>query len=208
MIKNILRRSIALLICYSIAFAPLLRAGQLALPSGDMVAPSVTQETYIDNIEPGQDYEITVTVKDDVGVQQVILYYRDVGSDVYKTQAMLPIDKTDDYTGKIIGDEISEPGIEYYIKATDQAGNTLLHGYSFSPLSVKTVGSDGIANTTSSSGLGELANNDSSIFSNKWFWIGVGVLVLGAAASGGGGGGGGAAAETATLSITTAEPGP
>jgi len=205
MIKNIIRRSIVLLICYSMAFAPLLRAGQLALPSGDMIAPSVVQETYIDNIEPENDYNIIVTVKDEVGVEQVMLYYRETGADVYKTQKMTPVGgKTDDYTGTIKAEEIAEPGIEYYIKATDQAGNTLLHGYSFSPLSVKTVGSDGIANTSSHEGFGQLAAKNDSIFNNKWFWIGVGVLVLGAAASGGGGGGGGGG--TAALTVTTQEP--
>ncbi len=215
MIREIFRRSMALLMCFSIIFTPLLNAEQLSLPSGDMVAPSVTQENYVDVIEDEQDYDITVTVKDEVGVKQVILYYRDAGDETYKTITMKQVVDSDDYTATIKSDEISEPGIEYYIKAMDHAGNTLLHGYSFSPLSARTAGSEAFASNESGS-IGNMAAKDSSIFSNKWFWIGIGVLVLGAAAGGGGGatvgntaGGGGVGIDdTATLTVSTPEPTP
>ncbi len=209
MIRDLFRRSMALLMCFSMAFAPLLRAEQLSLPSGDMVAPSVTQENYVDVIEDEQDYNITVTVKDEVGVKQVILYYRDVGEEAYKTITMQPVTDSDDYTATIKSDEISEPGIEYYIKAMDDAGNTLLHGYSFSPLSARTAGSEAFV-SNGSGAVGDVAAKDSSIFSNKWFWIGVGVLVLAAAGGGGGGGGtaAGAGGDTATLTVSTPEPTP
>jgi len=43
---------------------------------------------------------------------------------------------TDDYAVTITAEQISVDGLEYYIQATDTAGNTLLHGYSFSPVTV------------------------------------------------------------------------
>lgn len=206
MIRNILRQSFVLFTCYSLALSPLLRAGQLSLPSGDLVAPKITQEKYIDTVEKNKSHEITVTVKDNVAVKQVILYYRVIGTEQYSSQIMQNIKGSDEYIVTIKSDEIKPPGVEYYIQAADLAGNTLLHGYSFSPLSVKTVAAGAVvaASASGSDGASMSSDKDDSIFSNKWFWVGVGVLVVGAAAGGGGGGGGGT--PTATLTVTTDEP--
>ncbi len=202
MLKHILRQGVVLFTCYSMTFAPLLRAGQLSLPTSDLVAPKITQEKYIDTVEKNKAHKITVTVKDNVGVKQVIVYYRVIGTEAYKSQTMKNIAGSDDYLVVINSAEIRPPGIEYYIQAMDNAGNTLLHGYSFSPLSVKTV-SDSSVVAANQSDAAKPAKDDDSIFNNKWLWIGLGVLAVGAAAGGGGGGG---SAPTATLSITTAEP--
>jgi len=200
--KKLLRQSVVLFVCYSMAFAPLLSAGSLSLPSSDLVAPKITQPKYIDTVEKNKDHKITVTVKDNVGVKQVVLYYRVIGTEAYKTQNMQNIAKTDDYSATIKSDKIKPPGVEYYVQAMDHAGNTLLHGYSFSPLSVKTV-SAGAVVAASDSSQKSSEDDDDSIFSNKWFWIGLGVVVVGAAAGGGGGGGG---EPTATLTVNTDEP--
>ncbi|RDH82447.1 MAG: hypothetical protein DIZ80_09145 [endosymbiont of Galathealinum brachiosum] len=205
MIKNILRQCFVFFVCYSLVFAPILRAGQLSLPSSDLVAPEITQKKYVDTVEKNKDHNITVTVKDNVGVKQVVLYYRVIGTEAYKTQAMHNIKGSDDYRAKIKSSSIQSPGIEYYVQAMDHAGNTLLHGYSFSPLSVKTVGAGAaIASSGEIKKNAEEDDDEGGLFSNKWFWIGLGVIVVGAAAGGGGGGGGGE--PTATLSLTTAEP--
>lgn len=202
MIKKLLRQSIVLCVCYSMAFAPLLRAGSLSLPSSDLVAPIITQQKYINTVEKNKDHNITVTVKDNVGVKQVILYYRVIGTEAYKTQNMQNISGTDDYSATIKSNKITPPGVEYYVQAMDHAGNTLLHGYSFSPLSVKTVGVGAVVASSSNESQEPSEDDDDSLFSNKWFWIVLGAVVVGAAAGGGGGGG----TPTATLSISTAEP--
>lgn len=208
MINKTLRQCFVLFACYAIAFSPVIRAGSLSLPSSDLVAPKITQEKYVDTVEKNKSHKITVTVKDNVGVKQVVLYYRIVGTEAYQTQNMQKINATDDYQATIKSENIKPPGIEYYVQAMDHAGNTLLHGYSFSPLSVKTVDAASVAvaasaNTTAAQKSSK-EDDDDSIFTNKWFWIGLGVIVVGAAAGGGGGGGGGE--PTATLSITTDEP--
>ena len=71
MIKNILRKSLVVIVCQTLAYAPLLSAAQLSLPSGDLIAPEITQEKYIDTVKKGTDHQITVTVTDNVGVKQV-----------------------------------------------------------------------------------------------------------------------------------------
>lgn len=190
MIKQILKKAIALFICHALAFSPLLQAAQLSLPSGDLTPPEITQPKYIDKVEKGQPHKITVLVTDNVAVKQVMLFYRTIGTERYQRLRMQNKAKTSQYYAIIHANKIKKPGIEYYIQAVDAAGNSLLHGYAFSPLSVKTTGGDVVAaNTQNAKPRSE--DDDDSIFTNKWFWIGLGVLVAGAAAGGGGGGGGG-----------------
>ena len=208
MIKNILRRSLVVIVCQSLAYAPLIRAEQLSLPSGDLVAPQITQEKYINTVKTGADHQITVTVTDNVGVKQVTLFYRTIGTEEYKRKSMDNIVNTDDYHTTIKSDQIKAPGVEYYVQAMDNAGNTLLHGYSFSPLSVKTTNGDA-ATVASGDTAAILASEEES--SNTWLWIGLGVLAAGlvaAAASGGGGddGGGTTTSTTATLDVNASDP--
>lgn len=203
MIKNILRRSLVVIVCQTLAYAPLLRADQLSLPSGDLVAPKISQEKYIDKVEKGADHEITITVTDNVGVKQVTLYYRNIGTEEYKRQTMYNVVDTNDYMATVNSEEIKPPGIEYYIQAMDNAGNTLLHGYSFSPLSVKTTNGD--AATVASKDTAPIAAEEES--SNTWLWIGLGALAVGlAAAAGGGGGGDSPPPTTATLNVNASNP--
>lgn len=200
MIKNILRKSLVVLVCQALAYTPLVKAGQLSLPSGDLVAPQISQGKYIDTVKKGADHQITVTVTDNVGVEQVTLYYRNIGTEEYKRKSMEIIVNTDDYHTIIKSDQIKAPGVEYYVQAMDNAGNTVLHGYSFSPLSVKTVSSDTTVARSSSNTAIEAEDS-----SNKWLWIGLGALALGLAAAAGGGGGDDEP-TTGTVTITGTTP--
>ncbi|MDH5326140.1 MAG: porin family protein [Gammaproteobacteria bacterium] len=135
-----IRRSGPLAIC----FAPLISisgttfADQLSLPAADLEAPSVTHETSSKAHEAGTDLTIEATVVDNMGVKSVTLYYRAKGTEKYKTMVMQRRAKSDIYSATLTHD-VSEPGFEYYIQATDNSGNSLLHGYSFSPLLVDVV---------------------------------------------------------------------
>jgi hypothetical protein len=171
-------------------------ADQLALPSGDLTAPEVVHEVPTTPLQLGVANKITVKVTDNVGVKQVLLFYRTIGATEYNRVQMQKAD-ADNYIVTLSPDHVNAPGIEYYIQAEDLAGNTLLHGYSFSPLIAKvqaasdsTVASDegengavaaAVAASAASSGAGE------PIWKNKWVWIGLGVVVAAAAAGGGGG---------------------
>jgi len=211
MIKIILRKFINLFMCCALAFSPLLSAEQLSFPSADMLAPEITQPNYVNTVVEGGDHIVTVNVTDNVGVKQVTLYYRVIGTENFTTINMKNVKNTDKYQTKIPAEYINNTGIEYYIQAMDNAENTLLHGHSFSPLSVKIIAGtdnkpDAIPETSET--LASSSESD-SIFTNKWFWIGVGVLVIGAAAGGGGGGasaGAGDGASGGTLTINAVEP--
>ncbi len=202
MIKHVLKTGIVLIACNALAYAPLLRAEQLSLPGGDLIAPEISQDKYQDTVSPGSDHEIKVKVTDNVDVKQVTVYYRIIGKGDYKHQSMQRIDQSDHFITKIDADDIKTPGIEYYIQAQDFAGNTLLHGHSFSPLSVKIGNSKAVKEMVADSSdpvIKTQAGAEKGI--SKWVWIGLGVLLVGAAAGGDSGGD-----DTATLSITANEP--
>ena len=207
MLNIILRKSLIVFLCQALAFAPLSNAAQLSLPASDLLAPEISQETYIDKIKKGADHPITVTVTDNVGVKLVTLYYKTIGTEVYKSISMSKIANTDDYHATISADQILPPGVEYYVQAMDSAGNSVLHGYSFSPLSVKITNGD-TANVATTDTIPITPPEEKS--SKTWLWVGLGVLVLGLAAAAGGGGGGddGGSVEptTGTVSITGSTP--
>ena len=51
MLKKILRKTLVIFLCQALAYAPLVNAAQLSLPSGDLIAPEITQEIYIDKVK-------------------------------------------------------------------------------------------------------------------------------------------------------------
>ncbi len=110
------------------------------------------------------------------------------------------------YTAQLTATD--SPGLEYYIQATDLAGNTLLFGYAFSPLIITVVPAamDNIAATDNSDTGGGEEKKKSGI--SKWVWIGLGVVVAGAALSGGGGGGGNGPEPPPTGTLTISGPTP
>ena len=202
MLKDCIRQSLVIFICHAIAYTPLLNAGQLALPPSDLIAPEIIQENYEDTLTAGEDYTIIVTVTDNVSVKQVVLYYRTINTENYKSRSMQNIAGTDDYTVTISAEQIQSPCIEYYIQAIDTPGNSLLHGYSFSPLSAKLV-DDVAAVVATTDATSSLEDEEKS--TSKWLWIGLGVLAVGAvaaAASGGGDDGGGASTATGDVTVT------
>jgi len=203
---------VVILICHVLACSPSVNAAQISLPSGDLVAPEIIQTEYVGTVTEGSSHMVSVSVTDNVAIKQVVLYYRIIGEKNYQRKLMRNSSNTDKYQASIPAGKIEKPGIEYYVQAMDTAGNTLLHGYSFSPLSVKMITDDELVADNGSAvsdesvlGGASGAESDDSIFTNKWFWIGVGVLVAGAAAASGGGGGGGNE-PTATLTVNAGEP--
>lgn len=206
MIIRVLRLFLIYILSLSLIYAPLLRADQLSLPSTDLIAPQVIHDPIKEAMAAGKSQKFSAIVTDNIGVQSVTLFYRTVGSKEYKRKPMIG-QGSDTYSAIVDSAEMQEPGVEYYIQATDQAGNNLLHGYSFSPLtvSVSTAAIAKTATTTTQETPKEISYTPKEESSNKWLWIGLGVLVVAAAAGGGGGGGG---TSTATLTINTTEPTP
>lgn len=194
--------------CCCMLFTGNLLADQLALPSTDIVAPEVKHELIKDPINPEKDLRISATVTDNVGVKSVLLFYRISGNANYKRAAMIKSQQSV-YYYNIPAEEISKPGMEYYIQAEDLAGNTLLQGHSISPMVAKVSGTASADEKfTSSKSTSGQSTSSGSIWKNKWLWVGVGALVGGVAlaAGGGGGDGGGATRQDATITVTAPTP--
>ena len=207
--KRILRLFIVAIISNSLIFLPLVNtyaAEGLALPSGDLIAPEIISPPVTKQIPPG-DTTIHATVTDNVGVKNVTIFYRNIGAiDFERTEMMRELGVDDEYSVTL--PEIMVPGIEYYIQATDQAGNTILHGHTFSPLTLTVSldalpqeGQDAIAAAPQE---GAAEKPDKGI--SKWVWIGLGVLAVGAIAASGGDSGGTPEPTTGTINITGPTP--
>jgi len=173
-----------LLLCVIFVHAPLISAEQLSLPSADLVAPDVIHSPDTASINAGDSVTIKANVTDNGDVQSVILFYRAMGATQYDRLSMQRIPGSDDYAVKIT--QLEYPGIEYYIQATDVAGNTLLNGYAFSPLVISVTappiendGGNTFAEDTTT--VPTTTDTASNVWSNKWLWIGLGVLATGAA---------------------------
>jgi hypothetical protein len=214
--NHYLRLFIALLISAGFIYTPILQAAQLSLPSGDLIAPEVSHEVIPGSLEAGSSVQIKATVTDNVGVKSVTLFYRTKGTNEYKRAAMNRIDDTDEYATTLGKDDLVSPGIEYYIQAMDLAGNSVLQGYSFSPLSVSVVPpaapkakeAESVAEKAPPSG--ETIREEPVTEKKKsktWLWIALGVLAVGVIAAAAGGGGSSDGGDT-TGTVVISGPNP
>ena len=213
--NHYVRSFIALILCVGIIYTPILRAAQLSLPSGDLIAPEVSHEVIPESLEAGSSVQIKATVTDNVGVKSVTLFYRTKGAEEYKRLAMNRIGDSDEYAVTLGKEDLVEPGIEYYIQAMDLAGNSLLHGYSFSPLAINVIAPAApkaqAPETVTEKATGETIREEPQAEkkkTNTWLWIGLGALAVGviAAAAGGGGGDGPSGPDTGTVVISGPSP--
>ncbi len=151
----------------------------------DIEAPTIQHQGFSGPVPPGS-LEITAKVMDDQGVAAVTLFYRTSGEAIFKELPMKLPKGGAQYQVTLPEDAVQSPGLEYYIVAEDQAGNSVMRGFSFDPLTVSVM----------PSGAAKVAQ-DSPTKGKNWLWIGLGALAVGALAAGGGGGGGGGGATTA-----------
>jgi len=70
----------------------------------------------------GQDFIVEATANDTSGLEQATLFYRRGGTDTF-TELIMRSAASDRYIGTVPGENISYDGLDYYIKATDLAGN-------------------------------------------------------------------------------------
>lgn len=182
---------------------------QLALPVTDLDAPAVAHTPPSGRSADG-GLEFSAQVTDNVAVKSVVLFYRSPNKDQFQSVFMSHMDGTNNYTVKLSDASIPNDGIEYYIKAEDSSGNTLLHGFSFSPIVLSFK--EGTANVVSDPSNKAVAfdqgvgSGSQSIWKNKWFWIGIGVAAVAVASSGGSDSGGSTSStpssSTGSISIT------
>jgi len=201
-IKQTARIVLSITLIQSLIFSPFAFGdAQLALPSTDVTAPNVVEKPVTKAVKSGSSQEITATVTDDTGVKSVTLFYRAVGDKNYQRKPMLPIVGSDNYSAVV--DHMPSQGLEYYIQAEDTQGNSVLHGYSFSPLVIHTEESAPGASKETVAETGTEGGKKSAASKYKWLWIGLGVLAVGALA---GGGGSSSSPTTGSVSVTGQNP--
>jgi len=187
-VKRILRSFIVTIISYVLIFLPVVNAADaLSLPAGDLIAPVIKHSPITSKIPPGEIATIQATVTDNVAVKNVTVFYRDIGAANFNRTKMVRESGTDYYSTTL--PEVMEPGVEYYIQATDRAGNTILHGHTFAPLTIAVSADAPLQEETEAVTIAAqeekaAAKPDKGI--SKWVWIGLGVLAVGALAGGGG----------------------
>jgi hypothetical protein len=183
-------------------------AEQPTLPGADVTAPVMEQKNLVTKIAAGKDHQILVTATDNVAIKNVTLFYRNIGDNMYRNKVMRNAPNTDDYSVTLSASEFHGNGLEYYIQATDNAGNTLLLGYAFSPIAIA-VEHPALKEQVASSSVMDSTKPEKkyeSEKSNKWLWIGLGILAVGALAASSDDGGGGSGGNSGTSGGASSEP--
>lgn len=199
---------LSIILAVSPLLTPIAFAEQSSLPKEDLIAPEIIHIPINESLEPGASLELSATVTDNVKVKAVEIFYRVIGDAQYSRLNMSTrYDNSTEYVITLDSDVLEEPGIEYYIRAEDISGNSLLYGYSLSPLKVA-VGEPFIDEADTSE---ITAKPEESSY--KWLWITLGVLAVGALASGGSGGGDSGGGDTSgepggTASLVVSGPAP
>lgn len=102
-------------------------------------AQSVDVDPPVIDFEPveegivGESQVFTATVTDDMALNSVILHYRLDDESAYQNRQMEVLGDTGIYTTTITIEDNIE-AIQYYIEATDLAGNRTLQGFAFNPI--------------------------------------------------------------------------
>lgn len=91
--------------------------------------PPVLEHTGLIGTTPGNDVTIMAEIVDyDDDQFDATLHYRTTGETAYQSVPMEPVmtfAESNTYSGTIPGAAVNEPGLEYYISATDPAGSGL-----------------------------------------------------------------------------------
>ena|SRR3989338_11391466 len=111
-------------------------AQDLTLPSdSDRIPPVIKHQSSEQAAATGKPMIIKATITDNAAIKEAALYYRPMGNAEYFNVNM-KAEGNNVYSATIPADDVIEPGIEYYIQVSDKAGNMVLRGFSFSPLTV------------------------------------------------------------------------
>lgn len=159
------------------------------LAQGDDYEPPLIEHEVVADGSPGVTQEFTASVVDDQSLAEVTLFYRFEGDPKFKSVTMQPIASSSVHTASIDTRRGDDRDIEYYIRATDRAGNRVIKGYAFDPLIRAMGGAVAIAQSKPAEKPAAAGKSRRNLV-----YIGLGVLAVGAiaaAASSGGGDDGG-----------------
>lgn len=141
----------------------------------------------------GDSQVFTVTVSDNEVVASVILHYRFGEESLYETREMQALGDTDIYTATIVTNDAAEAviSIQFYIEASDAAGNRTLEGFAFDPFERLLVDQElAVAESSEQLPIESSATPSVGISTGRKVLYGIlGVIVVGALASSSSGGG-------------------
>lgn len=143
----------------------------------------------------GDSQVFTATVTDDRSLESVVLHYRTDGESLYQNREMEALGSTAIFTTTIVTDERTDV-IQYYIEATDAAGNRTLQGFAFDPVERTLVERA----TEVAEAPPQVVPGGMSTRSKILYGV-LGVVVVGALASAAGGGGGGGESPQVDVTI-------
>lgn len=179
----------------ALAWASLAQAQQTPV---DLIAPTVAHTPGSAPLSSGKPAVFQALVTDNAGVESVTLFYRAQGSQVFQRKPMERVGSSDMYRATLSRDAVTQPGLEYYLQASDLVGNILLRGSSFSPFALSVIAGQpqtttaATANTTTHPSPAQKEIKSSPRMSPlKWVLVAVGVGAIAALAGGGGGSSGG-----------------
>jgi hypothetical protein len=193
------------IICY-IAAAALAITGAASYAEqysleGDIVAPQIDHSPPSE-VSAHSLFRIYARVTDNLGVSEVLLFYRYGGSAEYQRIPMQAAPGQDMYVADLT--VFTADKVEYYIRACDMAQNCTMSRTPYDPVVVAVVApaaSDVEARPEPA--VQEARERKKGV--SKWVWVGLGAVAIAGLAMGGGGGGGDSAAP-ATASIQAPIP--
>lgn len=161
----------------------------------------------------GQEQVFTSLVSDNQQVQDVRLYYRFSGQQLYNSLPMESIGGSSYYVATVSPEGNDARDIEYYIQARDSSGNRAIEGFAFEPI-VRELQPASVAGTTAGSSSSTTASSETTATPQSSGGVKLWQIVLAIAAtgllagalSGGGSDGGGGNRQTVPLTLTIDSP--
>lgn len=162
----------------------------------DTDPPRIDFKPVVEGLK-GDSQVFSATVSDDKEVEAVMLHYRLDNESVYQNRTMSPIGSTGIFSTTLKVDKTVEV-IQYYIEATDKAGNRTLQGFAFDPIERKLLDRQVPAAQTSNT-----VPEPGMSTGRKILYGVLGLVVVGAIASAAGGSdSGGSSAPDVPVTIT------
>ena len=113
----------------------------------DDIKPTL-RHTAVTSARAGKQIAISATATDNIAVTSVTLHYRKTGETTYRTTDMVATNVNNGYSAVIPADCVTAAGVEYYLTAKDDDGNTAYSGTAQQPNRVAVDGSVFISGLT------------------------------------------------------------
>lgn len=166
----------------------------------DHEAPQIAHKPPAEATE-GQAVTLTATITDNVGIKSAALRFRKKNEQDFKS-VLMKDNSRNQYEARIPVNEIAPPSLQYYITASDAAGNSGFWKSAELPYTLKVKAKP----KAQSEQLADAMPDKKKKGGKTWLWIGLGAAVVGGAVVGlAGGGGGGDEPTTGSIKIRVPE---